>query len=265
MFEIPPGPRFIPVSLTVNAQKLGMPLWLAFLVYYYQNYSDQMLMYSVMHGTYGVLWYLKHITFPDKFADEKFTVSCAFVLWVLVLGPYLLPSWLIASGNSYPFQSNYPLYYWLTVYIFGVTLTLGSDAQKNFTLKLMKEHDLNPLRKVNQSNQSTRVVDRPKGQFLINDGFFKYSRNPNFLGEMMLYLSFAGVCNHWLAYAIVIWAWISIMAARIYQKEMSLREKKGWKEYSQQSWILLPKINGRAMDSIVVYTLLLIVSFKILI
>lgn len=59
-------------------------------------------------------------------------------------------------------------------------------------------------------------VSSSKGSFLINTGFFKYTRNPNFLGEMMLYLSFAGICNHWLAYAIVFWAWASIMAARIY-------------------------------------------------
>ena len=31
-------------------------------------------------------------------------------------------------------------------------------------------------------------------------------------------------------------------------------KKEGWKEYSQKSWILLPKINGRLIDSFVFYS-----------
>lgn len=59
-------------------------------------------MCSVMHGTYGVLWYLKHLVFPDKAFEDKFTITCAFVIWIMVLAPYLIPSWLIASGIAPP-------------------------------------------------------------------------------------------------------------------------------------------------------------------
>jgi len=37
------------------------------------------------------------------------------------------------------------------------------------------------------------------------------------------------------------------------EKENSLKKKDGWKEYSQRSWVLIPKINGRTIDSILVY------------
>jgi hypothetical protein len=35
MYELPPGPRFIPYHIIVNIQKCGMPLYLAFLIYYF--------------------------------------------------------------------------------------------------------------------------------------------------------------------------------------------------------------------------------------
>ena len=81
-----------------------------------------------MHGTYGLLWYMKHLMFRDKVFDEKFTIGCAIVCWGLILGPYMVPAWLIASGVSEPPKSNLWLYFWLAIYILGVCLTLGSDA-----------------------------------------------------------------------------------------------------------------------------------------
>jgi protein-S-isoprenylcysteine O-methyltransferase Ste14 len=108
------------------------------------------------------------------------------------------------------------------LYILGVSLALLSDAQKTYTLIFVKERPL-----------------------LIKDGFFKYTRSPNYLGEMMIYLSFACVVNYWIAYAIVVWAWFTIFLARAFQKEMSLRKKKGFELYQTHSWPILPKINGK--------------------
>ena len=66
MYDLPPGPKCIPLHLVINIQKVGMPFYLALLIFYFQNYSDSMLMYSLMHGSYGLLWYMKHCVFPDK-------------------------------------------------------------------------------------------------------------------------------------------------------------------------------------------------------
>ena len=96
------------------------------------------------------------------------------------------------------------------------------------------------------------MKERP---ILIKDGFYKYTRSPNYLGEMMIYWSFACVVDHWIAYGIVLWSWCTIIAARLFQKEMSYRRKKGWQAYADHSWPLLPKINGRTVDSLIVYTI----------
>jgi steroid 5-alpha reductase family enzyme len=51
------------------------------------------------------------------------------------------------------------------MYNFGLVLMMGADGQKYFTLRIKKG--------------------------LLNDGFMKWSRNPNYVGEMMIYGSFA--------------------------------------------------------------------------
>ena len=124
------------------------------------------------------------------------------------------------------------------MYILGVSTTLLSDAQKNFTLSLIKERPI-----------------------LIKDGFYKYTRSPNHLGEMFIYLSFACVVNHWLAYSVIVWAYCSIFVVRIFEKEMSYRRKKGWELYASHSWILFPKINGRTTDSLVFYGLIALAAY----
>ena len=189
-----------------------MPFYLTFLMIYYQNYSHAMYLYLCMHGTYGWLWYLKHITYPDKTFEEYITFGSTLCCWVL-LGAYCLPGWLLASGKCYDADkgeepTKLRMYVSLLMYIIGVTITLVSDFQKTLTLKYVKE--------------------RP---FLICDGMFKYTRNPNYFGEILLYLSFATITNHWITYCVVAFPCLTIFPARIFQKEISLRKKPGFKEY----------------------------------
>lgn len=81
----------------------------------------------------------------------------------------------------------------------------------------------------------------------------KYSRNPNYLGEIMIYGSFVILVNDFISYCCVCHVWVLVFTLRMWQKEISLRRKEGWEEYAARSWILIPKINGRTLDSIVVY------------
>ena len=69
----------------------------------------------------------------------------------------------------------------------------------------------------------------------------------------MLYFSFAMVCNHIVAYSIMIFVWSTIFIPRMLNKELSYKRKEGWAEYSQRSWMVLPRINGRLLDSVFVY------------
>ena len=196
-----------------------MLFYLGFLMVLFDNFSDDMCLYTVMHGSYGLLWYMKHIAFPDKTYMQTCTISCALLCWVSLLGPYMVPGYLLASGQCQE-ASKSRKYLSLFCYIIGVCLTLCADCQKNFILKYHKQ----PI--------------------LIQDGLFSRTRNPNYLGEIFLYGSFATLTNHWLSYAIIAFAYCSIFPARIFQKEVSLKQKSGWTEYAMKSNVLFPKVMG---------------------
>lgn len=88
---------------------------------------------------------------------------------------------------------------------------------------------------------------------LISDGFFKYTRNPNYLGEIGIYFSFVFLVNHLIPYIVVSYMWFGVFYLRMGLKDNSLRQKEGWEEYEKRSWLLFPKINGRTLDSLVFY------------
>ena len=63
---------------------------------------------------------------------------------------------------------------------------------------------------------------------LISDGMNKYTRNPNYLGEIMIYGSFVLLVNDFISYLCIIQVWVILFTARIWQKEISFRKKEGW-------------------------------------
>ena len=85
-------------------------------------------MYALMHGSYGILWYMKHRIFPDPSLQENSTIVCALICWVLILGLYMVPAYLLASGIADPSPTKLRLYGSCLLYIFGVSLALLSDA-----------------------------------------------------------------------------------------------------------------------------------------
>lgn len=157
---------------------------------------------------------------------------------MFVLGPYQIPAYRLASSPAENNEISLERQ-WLCIllYLFGLVIMLLSDSQKYYTLKYKKG--------------------------LISDGMMKYTRNPNYLGEIMIYGSFITLVNDWISYACVMQVWFIVFSLRMWEKERSLRKKEGWKEYSQRSWVLLPKINGRAIDSVIVYGLIGIISIVI--
>ena len=48
---------------------------------------------------------------------------------------------------------------------------------------------------------------------------FKFTRNPNYLGEIMVYLSFAICVGDYRAYLILIFVWSTLFALNMYLKD----------------------------------------------
>ncbi len=214
------GPRLFKLSALINFQKGGTLPFVLFLMYYFENYSINAWVYLGMHGSYGLCWLIKHAYFPDKRWDVAITIGGAAMSFVLLLGLYwlfpiiLIGPWFhtVPSDWSGPFLGGC-----IFLHTLGVAIMMASDAQKYYTLKY-----------------------KPG---LIREGLFSRTRNPNYLGEMMIYGSYALMARHWLAWMILAWVWLGYFTINMIIKDRSLSTKAGWAEYKKKSSILFPKIN----------------------
>jgi protein-S-isoprenylcysteine O-methyltransferase Ste14 len=95
------------------------------------------------------------------------------------------------------------------------------------------------------------------------DGFNKYTRNPNYLGEIMLYSSFAYLVNTPGTWFIMSYMWGIVFVIRMTMKDYSLSKKAGWPEYKATSWLLLPKFYGNTMVALSIYGVFALVAYKV--
>jgi protein-S-isoprenylcysteine O-methyltransferase Ste14 len=211
------GPRPWKLAWVVNFQKAGTFFFLGFLIWYYHNRSTAAWVYLAMHGSYGLVWIIKDIAFPDPAWQVRVTIAGGINAFVLVLGWYWAFGWLLISGAVQPV---YPLpdYAWfclcISLCLLGSVIMIAADAQKYFTLRVRRG--------------------------LITDGMHRYIRHPNYLGEMLIYGSFALMVWHWLPLLVLIWVWSSLFAVNMVMKEASLSRYPEWAEYRKRSWWLLP-------------------------
>jgi len=213
------GPKIIKFSSVINFQKGATLFWVLALMFYYDNFSTQAWVYLGLHGSYGLCWLLKDKVFPDPKWEVPVTFAGAFLAIALVLGPYWAISWMLISpvlGEAHT-GANWA---WMTIAIFshtlGVAIMMTADAQKFFTLKYKRG--------------------------LITTGMFRFIRHPNYLGEMMIYASYAIVCWYWVSWAIILWVWIGFFAVNIAGKEISMSRYSEWADYKKKSWYLIPGI-----------------------
>jgi protein-S-isoprenylcysteine O-methyltransferase Ste14 len=211
------GPRPWKFSWVINFQKAGSFLFFGLLIWYYQNTSAAAWVYLAMHGSYGLVWILKDTAFPDPNWQVRITLGAGFNAFTFVLGLYWVFGWLLISGNSQP---KYPLpdAMWFSLCIslcmLGSVIMIAADAQKFFTLRVKRG--------------------------LITDGMHRWIRHPNYLGEMMIYASFAMMAWHWFPVLVLAWVWLGLFAVNMVMKEASMSRYPDWAAYKKRSWWLVP-------------------------
>jgi protein-S-isoprenylcysteine O-methyltransferase Ste14 len=210
------GPRVLRLSWVINLQKGGTLFLVALLMIAYQNTSIDAWVYLALHGSYGMCWLLKHAAFRDPRWEVRVTFGGALMSFVLVLGLYwLFPVLLISDALGGRPPAPFPL---LAAAIFthtiGVAIMLSSDAQRYFTLRA-----------------------RPG---LIADGMYRFVRRPNYLGEMMVYGSYALIVRHWIAWAILGWVWLGLFLPNMLLTDRSLSRHDGWEEYRRRTGLIVP-------------------------
>jgi protein-S-isoprenylcysteine O-methyltransferase Ste14 len=192
---------------------LVIPVVLA-LMGYYHNWSTDAFVYLGMHGSYSLLWLIKQRTYRDVRFDQRVPLWKGLLFVFLPLaGYYVAPYLLISRHISVP-----PALVGLAVFAFtfGVFLHYVSDAQKYYTLRLRKG--------------------------LIREGLFGRMRNPNYLGEILIYLSYAILSMHWLPFVIVAGWVFGFFARNMTAKDRSLSRHPGFEDYRKSSGLLFPRL-----------------------
>ncbi len=184
------------------------------LMFYYENFTIAPLVYLALHGTYGLLWLLKEKIFPDPYFKEKINFLTAFTGFIF-LGSYWVAPYILISSQK--FVPNIIIAASISINIIGVFLHFASDSQKYFSLKLKKD--------------------------LIKEGFFKNVRNTNYLGEILIYLSFALISMSFIPFAILTIFFFVVFLPRMIKKDKSLTKYDSFKEYKEKTGLILPKFN----------------------
>lgn len=211
------GPRVWKLAWVINFQKCGTAFFLGGLMWWYDNTSTAAWMYLALHGSYGLVWLLKDTTFPDPNWQQRVTILGGINAFLGVLAWYWVFGWLLISGVAqlqYPLPEGAWFALCIALCILGDVIMVAADAQKFYTLRVQRG--------------------------LITDGMYRYVRHPNYLGEMMIYGSFALLVWHWLPFVVLAWVWGGLFSVNMMMKEASMSRYPEWAAYKQRSWWLVP-------------------------
>ncbi|VTR92436.1 steroid 5-alpha reductase : Uncharacterized protein OS=Flavobacterium subsaxonicum WB 4.1-42 = DSM 21790 GN=Q766_07760 PE=4 SV=1: DUF1295 [Gemmata massiliana] len=202
------------VSTYINAHKILVFPVLLGLMWYYDNGSADAYIYLAMHGTYSILWLLKHAMFADRRFEQKLPVWVGGpFLFVPLAGYYVAPYLLISRHVTVPPPV---VALALFVYILGVFYHYVSDAQKYYTLQIRKG--------------------------LIRDGLFGRTRNPNYLGEILIYSGYAIMSLHWVPFLILAGWVFGFFVRNMRAKDRSMSRYPDFAEYKRRTGLLFPKL-----------------------
>lgn len=202
------------ISTFINAHKILLIPAVLWMMWFYGNGSTEAFIYLGLHGSYCLLWLLKHRLFPDRrFAEEKPVWLGVFFIFLPLAGYYVAPFLLISRHVTLPPPLVGVV---LFLYVMGIFLHFVSDAQKYYMLEL-----------------------RPG---LITEGLFGRTRNPNYLGEILIYVAYALMSRHWLPFAILA-AWVfGFFVRNMLAKDRSLARYPQFADYKRRSGLLFPRL-----------------------
>ena len=233
MYNLPPknGPR-MGFHCVVDLNKGTMMFVIFAMMLYFDNFSLGAWVYLSLHGSYGFFWAIKSAAFPDAGLTAPATITSCFLAPgpVALIPYYFIAYWAIQGLDDAQRNPSYErIFVACQVHVYGCVLTMVTDVQKHLVLR--------------------------ERRGLITHGMMGWSRNLNYIGEILIYASFGIMCQRWEAWAIYSFNWGVIFVLRMILKDYSNSKKAGWPEYAAKTWFFLPKLYNNALLSYVVYTL----------
>ena len=191
-YRLPPGGPIMPFHMLVNFNKGTMGIYLFILMCYFDNFSTGAWVYLALHGNYGICWWLKDRVFPDLGFGQPATLMSCLLPFPVALIPYYMIGYWMMSGTHNRDPSPERIFCAIQLYALGVVFMMLTDAQKYLVLRERKG--------------------------LITHCMNGWSRNMNYVGEMMLYGSFGVMCQRWEVWLIYSYMWGGVFMLRMMVK-----------------------------------------------
>ncbi|MER3492000.1 MAG: steroid 5-alpha reductase [Mastigocladus sp. ERB_26_2] len=172
------------------------------------------VIYLCLHVSYCLWWLLEQWLFPQRRQIFSEPVGIGGLIWALLFVGvfYSLPGYL-AFTNPVPLSAIATAVA-LPLYIFGTLINATADIQK--------------------------LTAKQYGAQLVRDNIWRFSRNINYFGDLLRYVSFAVVASSVWAYlvpAVILMLYVQ----RISQKEQSMSAKyQNYADYQKSSSRLIP-------------------------
>lgn len=125
------GPRPWTFGAVINFQKGGTFPFLGMLMAWYGQTSAAAWVYLAMHGSYGLIWLMKDLAFPDPTWQRRITILGGLNVFFGVLAWYWAFGWLLISGKSRPvYPLPEPAWFCLCISLclVGSAIMIAADA-----------------------------------------------------------------------------------------------------------------------------------------
>lgn len=185
---------------------------LALIACYDAWHNETAWVYLAMHGTYGLLWIWKSLRFPDKQWEAEVDLSYGVMTW-LMLTLYWVGPWIIVRDDLH--AAPWLLALCVGMWGVGVFLHFASDMQKHMHLK------------------------HAPGT-LLTDGLWARTRNPNYLGELLIYASFCLVSRHWAPMLVLGVMVFGVWIPNMLRKDRSLGRYPEFAAWKARTSLLIP-------------------------
>ncbi|OLP18867.1 steroid 5-alpha reductase [Leptolyngbya sp. 'hensonii'] len=201
----------------INTAKILTSVILITCGFYFGVQDLRQVLYLCLHLSYCSWWLLEQWLYPLR-RQQIFTEpagSGEFMVLLLMVGLfYALPGFL-AFTNPEPL-SLITVAIALPLYIFGNLFNACADTQK--------------------------LTAKQYGAGLVQDGIWRFSRNVNYFGDLLRYVSFSIVAGSPWAYLVPVTI-LLLYLQRIAQKEKAMAEKyEDYAAYQKSSTRLIPFI-----------------------
>ena len=202
-----------PHKFYIDTHKAANAAAIALLMAAYDAWHNETAwVYLALHGTYGLLWLAKSRIFGDKSWEAPADLLLGLKTWA-ALTLYWIGPWVIVRDDLH--AAPWLIALCVSMWGFGVFLHFAADMQKH-----------------------AHLLHAPGT--LLTTGLWARCRNPNYLGELLMYLSFCLLSRHWAPMAVLALFVAFLWLPNMLRKDRSLARYPEFAAWKERSCLFIP-------------------------